>query len=86
MRILIVGAGAVGGYFGARLAQAGRDVTFLVRAKTSRANPSPRITDSQPKVWRFHRSAQDNNRGSDCVPVRHYPFERKKLRPRRRDT
>jgi 2-dehydropantoate 2-reductase len=32
MRILIVGAGAVGGYFGARLARAGRDVTFLVRA------------------------------------------------------
>jgi 2-dehydropantoate 2-reductase len=33
MRILVVGAGAVGGYFGARLHQAGRDVTFLVRAK-----------------------------------------------------
>jgi 2-dehydropantoate 2-reductase len=31
MPILIVGAGAVGGYFGGRLAQAGRDVTFLVR-------------------------------------------------------
>jgi 2-dehydropantoate 2-reductase len=31
MKILVVGAGAVGGYFGARLAQAGRDVTFLVR-------------------------------------------------------
>jgi 2-dehydropantoate 2-reductase len=31
MRILIVGAGSTGGYFGARLAQAGRDVTFLVR-------------------------------------------------------
>jgi 2-dehydropantoate 2-reductase len=31
MRILIVGAGATGGYFGARLAQAGRDATFLVR-------------------------------------------------------
>lgn len=31
MRILVVGAGAVGGYFGARLAAAGRDVTFLVR-------------------------------------------------------
>jgi 2-dehydropantoate 2-reductase len=29
--ILVVGAGATGGYFGARLAQAGRDVTFLVR-------------------------------------------------------
>src|ERR1700682_460062 len=31
MRILIVGAGAVGGHFGGRLAQPGRDVTFLVR-------------------------------------------------------
>src|SRR5580698_4788180 len=33
MRILVVGAGAVGGYFGGRLMQAGRDVTFLVRAE-----------------------------------------------------
>jgi 2-dehydropantoate 2-reductase len=33
MRILIVGAGAVGGYFGARLVQAERDVTFLVRPR-----------------------------------------------------
>lgn len=33
MKILVVGAGAVGGYFGARLAKAGRDVTFLVRPK-----------------------------------------------------
>ncbi len=32
MRLLIVGAGATGGYFGGRLAQAGRDVTFLVRS------------------------------------------------------
>jgi len=31
MRILVLGAGAVGGYFGGRLAAAGRDVTFLVR-------------------------------------------------------
>jgi 2-dehydropantoate 2-reductase len=31
MRILVAGAGATGGYFGARLAAAGRDVTFLVR-------------------------------------------------------
>ena len=33
MRILVVGAGAVGGYFGGRLIQAGRDVTFLVLPK-----------------------------------------------------
>ncbi len=33
MRILVIGAGAVGGYFGGRLAAAGRDITFLVRAR-----------------------------------------------------
>ena len=31
MRMLVVGAGATGGFFGTRLVQAGRDVTFLVR-------------------------------------------------------
>ncbi len=31
MRILVVGAGAVGGYFGVKLALAGHDVTFLAR-------------------------------------------------------
>lgn len=31
MRILVVGAGATGGYLGGRLMQAGQDVTFLVR-------------------------------------------------------
>ncbi|MGB3463417.1 MAG: 2-dehydropantoate 2-reductase [Rhodanobacter lindaniclasticus] len=36
MRILIVGAGATGGYFGGRLLQHGRDVTFLVRARRAR--------------------------------------------------
>src|SRR5690349_10213860 len=33
MRILVVGAGALGGYFGGRLLQAGRDVMFLVRSQ-----------------------------------------------------
>lgn len=33
MRLLVVGAGATGGYFGARLVAAGRDVTFLVRPR-----------------------------------------------------
>jgi 2-dehydropantoate 2-reductase len=33
MRFLIVGAGALGGYFGGRLIDAGRDVTFLLRAR-----------------------------------------------------
>jgi 2-dehydropantoate 2-reductase len=33
VRGLVVGAGSVGGYFGGRLAAAGRDVTFLVRSR-----------------------------------------------------
>ncbi len=31
MRILVLGAGGIGGYYGGRLAEAGADVTFLVR-------------------------------------------------------
>ena len=33
MRIAVVGAGGVGGYFGGRLAQAGYDVTFIARGR-----------------------------------------------------
>lgn len=33
MRILVVGAGAIGGYVGGRLLEIGRDVTFLVRER-----------------------------------------------------
>ena len=33
MRIAVFGAGAVGGYFGARLAAAGNDVTFITRGE-----------------------------------------------------
>lgn len=33
MRILIAGAGAIGGFYGAHLANSGRDVTFLVRPR-----------------------------------------------------
>ena len=33
MKLLVLGAGGIGGYFGGRLAQAGVDTTFLVRPK-----------------------------------------------------
>ncbi len=33
MKILVLGAGGIGGYFGGRLAETGADVTFLVREK-----------------------------------------------------
>jgi 2-dehydropantoate 2-reductase len=37
LRIAVVGAGAVGGYFGAQLAKAGHDVTFIARGDHLRA-------------------------------------------------
>src|SRR5699024_12433062 len=33
MRIVVIGAGALGAYFGGRLEEAGAEVTFLVREK-----------------------------------------------------
>jgi 2-dehydropantoate 2-reductase len=33
MRILVVGAGAIGGFFGGRMLQGGADITFLVRPR-----------------------------------------------------
>ena len=33
MKLLVLGAGGIGGYYGGRLAEAGADVTFLVRPK-----------------------------------------------------
>jgi ketopantoate reductase len=35
MRLLVVGAGAIGGFFGGRLLQAARDVPFLVRPRSA---------------------------------------------------
>ncbi|MDM0104825.1 2-dehydropantoate 2-reductase [Variovorax sp. J22R24] len=55
MRFLVVGAGALGGYFGGRLLEAGEDVTFLVRprrsaqlAKTGLVIKSPRGDFTSP--------------------------------------
>jgi 2-dehydropantoate 2-reductase len=44
MRILVVGAGAIGGYFGGRLIEAGRDVTFLVRPRRAAELSSSGLT------------------------------------------
>ena len=34
MRVIVIGAGAIGGYFGGRLAESGVDVAFLARGRT----------------------------------------------------
>jgi len=49
MKILILGAGGVGGYFGARLIQAGADVTFLLRDKRNQKIKSEGLVVETPK-------------------------------------
>ncbi len=56
MRILVVGAGAVGGYFGGRLLQAGRDVTFLVRPRRAALLAEYGLSIYSP-LGDFHRPA-----------------------------
>src|SRR3954462_8405168 len=48
MRILVVGAGAIGGYFGGRLLPAGRDVTFLVRPRRAAELAAPGLVIKSP--------------------------------------
>ncbi len=49
MKILILGAGGVGGYFGARLIQAGADVTYLLRDKRHQKIQAEGLTIETPK-------------------------------------
>ena len=48
MRYLIVGAGGIGGYFGARLAADGNDVTFQVRGRQAEAMAHRGLTVLSP--------------------------------------
>jgi 2-dehydropantoate 2-reductase len=63
MRIAIIGAGAIGGYLGARLALAGEEVTFLVRGSNLEAIRAHGIrllqADGSERVARNVRAAND---------------------------
>jgi len=67
MRILIVGAGAVGGYFGGRLAQAGRDVT-LPRSSIPCETASSGWSSYHQPAWRRGRHSESNDRGGIEAP------------------
>lgn len=49
MKILVLGAGGVGGYFGAKLLRAGADVTFLLRDKRRRLIQEHGLSIETPK-------------------------------------
>ena len=62
MRIAIVGAGAVGGYFGAKLARAGQDVTFSARGGHRAAIREHGLKIVSPKLGDFtvHAEAEED--------------------------
>jgi 2-dehydropantoate 2-reductase len=71
MKILVVGAGATGGYYGMRLAQAGREVSFLVRPRRAQAirERGLRLTgvDGDEQITPQLLTAQELDRRFDLV-------------------
>lgn len=53
MRIAIIGSGAVGGYFGAKLARQGQDVTFIARGAHLQAIRAKGLQIRSPKLGDF---------------------------------
>jgi 2-dehydropantoate 2-reductase len=50
VKILILGAGAIGGYVGGRLQQSGADVTFLVRPGGARRSSATGWSSRAPRA------------------------------------
>ncbi len=69
MRILVLGAGGIGGYFGGRLAEAGTDVTFLVRpARAARLAETGLVVHSpHGDIVRPVRTVTEASAGYDLV-------------------
>jgi ketopantoate reductase len=71
MRIAIVGVGRVGGYFGAKLAQAGEEVVFIARGEHLRArrDRASRVRSRAQSSWRIRvgvmRIAWENCRANE---------------------
>ncbi|MCK7497792.1 MAG: hypothetical protein MZW92_48830 [Comamonadaceae bacterium] len=77
MRLLMVGAGGIGGYFGACLAAAGHDVTFVARGATSRraARARPHGRERRSATSRAPRRGDRRSRRR-CRPAGRRSFSR----------
>ena len=69
MRFAIVGSGAVGGYFGAKLARNGQDVTFLARGAHLDAIRRHGLQVRSPKLGDFVVRAQAHDDAASVGPV-----------------
>jgi 2-dehydropantoate 2-reductase len=69
MRIAIIGSGAVGGYFGAKLAKAGQQVIFIARGAHLEALRRGGMRVASPALGDFQVPATAEERPSDVGPV-----------------
>ena len=69
MKIAVLGAGGVGGYFGGRLAQAGHDVTFVARGAHRQAIEQNGLAVTSPKGDFVIRPAAVTDDPSTVGPV-----------------
>lgn len=70
MRVCVIGAGAVGGYFGARLARSGHDVVFLARGAHLEAIRARGLTiRDHSGEWRVKAPAEEPGAGLGEVDV-----------------
>ncbi|MBC7674554.1 MAG: 2-dehydropantoate 2-reductase, partial [Rhodoferax sp.] len=71
MRIIVVGSGGTGGYFGAKLARAGHDVTFVARGAHLEAikKNGLRIRSAVEGEWSVNAKVVDTLTGQDCADI-----------------
>src|SRR5687768_16942219 len=69
MRIAILGSGAVGGYYGAKLARAGHDVTFIARGAHLAAIRTRGLEIKSPMVGDFIARASAEEDTAKVGPV-----------------
>ena len=72
MRFAILGSGAVGGYFGAKLARSGQQVTFIARGAHLEAiagiDRIPAIREVRPDIVFGHDPCRGGQRSPDVLP------------------
>src|SRR5215208_2123591 len=69
MRIVVVGAGGTGGYFGGILARAGEDVTFIARGAHLEALRARGLTEISKLAGTFTVPLQATDAPSEVAPV-----------------
>ena len=70
MKMAVIGAGAIGGFVGAKLALAGEDVTFIVRGANLDGDPQQRHQADHGRRQRARRAQRAARPTTTTKPAR----------------